>query len=147
MRTPFVGHDVLSSLGEGGAPTNLRLLEYHGVYIADRVVRPLWPTPDARPPVGPSFSGIRICRCTSLWYGPAFSGAGLAHLGFFVRVHEGAGPGRIEIRANDKAKAYFGKLIAMAPPRDPPSAIHRNEMLRAYGEYLGSGARPTNGLR
>ncbi len=132
---PFVGPMSYLHWVKGLRP-NLRLLEYHGVYIADRVVRPLWPT--GRKTAGwAEFLRNTDLPVYSLWYGPAFSGAGLAHLGFFVRVHEGAGPGRIEIRANDKAKAYFGKLIAMPTPRDPPSAIHRNEMLRAYGEYLG----------
>ena len=132
---PFVGPMSYLHWVEGVRP-NLRLLEYHGVYIADRVVQPLWPT--RRKTAGwAGFLRDTDLPVYSLWYGPAFSGAGLAHLGFFVRVHGGAGPGRIEIRANDKAKAYFGKLIAMPTPRDLPSAIHRNEMLRAYGEYLG----------
>ncbi len=132
---PFVGPMSYLHWVKGVRP-NLRLLEYHGVYIDDRVVRPLWST--GRKTAGwAEFLRNTDLPVYSLWYGPAFSGAGLAHLGFFVRVHEAAGPGRIEIRANDKAKAYFGKLIAMPTPRDPPSAIHRNEMLRAYGEYLG----------
>ena len=132
---PFVGPMSYLHWVKGVRP-NLRLLEYHGVYIDDRVVRPLWST--GRKTAGwAEFLRNTDLPVYSLWYGPAFSGMGLAHLGFFVRVHEGAGPGRIEIRANDKAKAYFAKLIAMPAPRDPPGAIHRNEMLRAYGEYLG----------
>ena len=132
---PFVGPMSYLHWVEGLRP-DLRLLEYHGVYIDDRVVRPLWPT-DRKTAGWAAFLREADRPVYSLWYGPAFSGAGLAHLGFFVRVHEGVGPGRIEIRANDKAKAYFRKLIAMPPPTDMPSAIHRNEMLRAYGEYMG----------
>ncbi len=132
---PFVGPMSYLHWVKGVRP-NLRLLEYHGVYIADRVVRPLSST-RRKTADWAEFLRNTDLPVYSLWYGPAFSKAGLAHLGFFVQVHEGAGPGRIEIRANDKAKAFFRKLIAMPAPKDLPSAIHRNEMLRAYGEYLG----------
>ena len=132
---PYVGPIAYLHYVEGRRP-NLRLLEYHGLFIDDRIVHPLWPkerktaawTEFLRDTAGPVYS---------LWYGPAFSGVGLAHLGFFVEVYEEAGPGRVQIRANDTAKAYFRKLVAMPPPKDLPSAVHRNEMLRGYGEYLG----------
>ena len=132
---PFVGPMSYLHWVKGVRP-KLRLLEYHGVYLDDRVVRPLWPT--RRKTAGwAEFLRNTDQPVYSLWYGPAFSGTGLAHLGFFVRVHAKAGPGRIEMRANDKAKAFFRKLIAMPAPGDLSSAVHRNEMLRAYGEYLG----------
>ena len=132
---PFVGPMSYLHWVKGLRP-DLRLLEYHGVYIDDRVVRPLSST-NRKTADWAAFLRDADRPVYSLWYGPAFSAAGLAHLGFFVRVHEDAGPGRIEIRGNDKAKAYFRKLIEMPPPADMPTAIHRNEMLRAYGEYLG----------
>ena len=132
---PFVGPMSYLHWVKGLRP-DLRLLEYHGVYIDDRVVRPLSST-NRKTDDWAAFLRDADRPVYSLWYGPAFSAAGLAHLGFFVRVHEDAGPGRIEIRGNDKAKAYFRKLIEMPPPADMPTAIHRNEMLRAYGEYLG----------
>ena len=132
---PFVGPMSYLHWVEGLRP-DLRLLEYHGVYIDDRVVRPLWPT-NRKTEGWAAFLRETDPPVYSLWYGPAFSAAGLAHLGFFVQVHEAAGPGRIEIRANDKAKEYFRRLVAMPTPKDLPSAIHRNELLRAYGEYLG----------
>ena len=132
---PFVGPMSYLHWVKGLRP-DLRLLEYHGVYIDDRVVRPLSPT-SQKTADWAAFLRDADRPVYSLWYGPAFSAAGLAHLGFFVQVHQAAGPGRIEIRGNDKAKSYFRKLIAMPPPADMPTAIHRNEMLRAYGEYLG----------
>ena len=120
---------------EGRRP-DLRLLEYHGVFFSDRVVEPL-STPEQKSAEWAEFLRETDRPVYSLWYGPAFSAAGLAHLGFFVKVYEKVGSGRIEIRANDAAKEYFKKLIAMPEPRDLPSAFHRNEMMRAYGEYLG----------
>ena len=132
---PFVGPMSYLHWVKGLRP-DLRLLEYHGVYFDDRVVRPLWPT--KRKTAGwATFLQNADRPVYSLWYGPAFSAAGLAHLGFFVQVHREVGPGRIEIRANGKAKEYFRKLLAMPDPKDLASAVHRNEMLRAYGEYLG----------
>ena len=143
---PFVGPMSYLHWVKGLRP-DLRLLEYHGVYIDDRVVRPLSST-NRKTADWAAFLRDAGRPVYSLWYGPAFSAAGLAHLGFFVQVHEDAGPGRIEIRGNDKAKAYFRKLIGMPPPADMPTAIHRNEMLRAYGEYLGlaqvNGQSPMN---
>ena len=132
---PFVGPISYLHLIEGRRP-DLRLLEYHGLFLSDRVVAPLT-TPEQKTVGWAKFLREADETVYSLWYGPAFSGAGLAHLGFFVEVHEGAGPGRIEIRGNDAARDWFRKLIAMPPPRDLPIAVHRNEMIRAYGEYLG----------
>ena len=132
---PFVGPIAYLHWVEGRRP-DLRLLEYHGLVFADRVVEPLstaqqktagW-TGFLREAEGPVYS---------LWFGPAFSAAGLAHLGFFVEVHKAVGPGRIRIRANDAAREFFRKLATMPAPEDPPSAAHRNEMMRGYGEYLG----------
>ena len=132
---PFVGPISYLHWVKGLRP-DLRLLEYHGVYFDDRVVRPLWTT--KRKTAGwAEFLGNADRPVYSLWYGPAFSKAGLAHVGFFVQVHREVGPGRIEIRPNDKAKEYFRKLMTMPTPRDLASAVHRNEMLRAYGEYMG----------
>ena len=132
---PFVGPMSYLHWVKGQRP-DLRLLEYHGVYFDDRVVRPLWPT--KRKTAGwAAFLRNADRPVYSLWYGPAFSEAGLAHVGFFVQVHREVGPGRIEIRANDKAKEYFRTLMTMPEPKDLASAVHRNEMLRAYGEYLG----------
>ena len=132
---PFVGPMSYLHWVKGLRP-DLRLLEYHGVYIDDRVVRPLWPT-KRKTAAWAAFLRKADRTVYSLWYGPAFSAAGLAHVGFFVQVHRGVGPGRVQIRANDKAKEYFKWLIAMPDPKDLASAVHRNEMLRAYGEYLG----------
>ena len=132
---PFVGPISYLHLVEGRRP-NLRLLEYHGLFLSDRVVPPL-STPERKTAGWTEFLRNAKRPVYSLWYGPAFSAAGLAHLGFFVEVYRGVGAGRIEIRSNDAAKAYFKKLAAMPEPRDLPTAVHRNEMLRAYGEYLG----------
>ncbi len=132
---PYVGPIAYLHYVEGRRP-HLRLLEYHGLFIADRIVHPLWPA-ERKTAAWAEFLRKTDEPVYSLWYGPAFSGAGLAHLGFFVEVYKKVGPGRIQIRANDAAKAYFRKLIAMPEPKDLPSAVHRNEMLRSYGEYLG----------
>ena len=132
---PYVGPIAYLHYVEGRRP-DLRLLEYHGLFIDDRIVHPLWPK-ERKTAAWAAFLQDTDEPVYSLWYGPAFSGAGLAHLGFFVEVYKEAGPGRVQIRANDTAKAYFRKLIAMPPPKDLPSAVHRNEMLRGYGEYLG----------
>ncbi len=132
---PYVGPIAYLHYVEGRRP-DLRLLEYHGLFIDDRIVHPLWPK-ERKTAAWATFLRDTDEPVYSLWYGPAFSGAGLAHLGFFVGVYKEAGPGRVQIRANDTAKAYFRKLIAMPPPKDLPSAVHRNEMLRGYGEYLG----------
>ena len=120
---------------EGRRP-NLRLLEYHGLVFSDRVVEPLSTTQQKtagwteflRDADGPVYS---------LWFGPAFSAAGLAHLGFFVEVRKEIGPGRIQIRGNDAAREFFRQLATMPEPEDLPNAVHRNEMMRGYGEYLG----------
>ncbi len=132
---PFVLPIAYLHWVEGRRP-DLRLLEYHGVFFSDRVVEPL-SAPEQKSAGWAEFLRETDRPVYSLWYGPAFSAAGLAHLGFFVEVYEKVGPGRIEIRANDAAKAYFKTLIAMPEPRDLSSAFHRNEMMRAYGEYLG----------
>ena len=132
---PFVGPITYLHWVEGRRP-NLRLLEYHGLVFADRVVEPLSTTQQKtagwtrflREAEGPVYS---------LWFGPAFSAAGLAHLGFFVEVHKGVGPGRIQLRANDAAREFFRKLATMPAPENLPGAVHRNEMMRGYGEYLG----------
>ena len=132
---PYVGPIAYLHYVEDRRP-HLRLLEYHGLFIDDRIVHPLWPA-ERKTAAWAAFLQDTDEPVYSLWYGPAFSGAGLAHLGFFVEVYKDAGPGRVQIRANDTAKAYFRKLIAMPTPKDLPSAVHRNEMLRGYGEYLG----------
>ena len=132
---PYVGPMTYLHYVEGRRP-NLRLLEYHGLVFSDRVVQPLT-TPEQKTAAWAEFLRDAEQPVYSLWFGPAFSAAGLAHLGFFVEVNRAVGSGRIQIRGNDKAKEYFGKLIAMPKPEDLPNAIHRNEMLRAYGEYLG----------
>ena len=132
---PFVGPIAYLHWVEGRRP-DLRLLEYHGLVFADRIVEPLSTTRQK------TAGWAEFLRNTdepvySLWFGPAFSEAGLAHLGFFVEVHKEVGPGRIQIRANDAAKEFFKRLAAMPKPEDLPSAVHRNEMMRGYGEYLG----------
>ena len=132
---PFVGPITYLHWVEGRRP-NLRLLEYHGLIFADRVVEPLSTTQQK------TAGWAEFLRETeepvySLWFGPAFSAAGLAHLGFFVEVYREVGPGRIQIRANDAARELFRKLVTMPEPKDLPSAVHRNEMIRGYGEYLG----------
>ncbi len=132
---PFVGPMTYLQLIEGWRP-QLRLLEYHGLVFADRVVEPL-STTQQKTDGWARFLQQEQGPVYSLWYGPAFAAAGLAHLGFFVQVHEAAGAGRIEIRPNDAAKAFFKRLVTMAEPKDLPSAVHRNELMRAYGEYLG----------
>ena len=132
---PYVGPIAYLHYVEGRRP-HLRLLEYHGLFFADRIADPL-STMQRKTAAWAEFLRKTDEPVYSLWFGPAFSGAGLAHLGFFVEVYKEVGPGRIQIRANDAAKAYFRKLIAMPEPKDLPSAVHRNEMLRGYGEYLG----------
>ncbi len=132
---PFVGPITYLHWIEGRRP-NLRLLEYHGLVFADRVVEPL-STTRQKTAGWAEFLGRADEPVYSLWFGPAFSAAGLAHLGFFVEVHREIGPGRIQIRANDAAREFFRKLAAMPAPKDLPSAVHRNEMMRGYGEYLG----------
>ena len=132
---PYVGPMTYLHYVKGRRP-NLRLLEYHGLVFSDRVTHPLT-TPEQKTAAWAEFLRDAEQPVYSMWFGPAFSAAGLAHLGFFVEVNKTVGSGRIQIRGNDKAKEYFGKLIAMPQPEDPPSAVHRNEMLRAYGEYLG----------
>ena len=132
---PFVGPIAYLQLLEGRRP-GLRLLEYHGLVFADRVVEPL-STAQQKTQGWTEFLQRTDEPVYSLWYGPAFSGAGLAHLGFFVQVHKGVGPGRIQLQANDAARDYFKTLVTMAAPADLPGAVHRSEMLRAYGEYLG----------
>ena len=132
---PFVGPMTYLHWVEGRRP-GLRLLEYHGLVFADRVVEPLSTTQQK------TAGWAEFLRETeepvySLWFGPAFSAAGLAHLGFFVEVYREVGPGRIQIRANDAARELFRKLVTMPEPKDLPSAVHRNEMMRGYGEYLG----------
>ena len=132
---PFVGPMTYLHWVEGRRP-DLRLLEYHGLVFADRVVEPLSTTQQK------TAGWAEFLRETeepvySLWFGPAFSAAGLAHLGFFVEVYREVGPGRIQIRANDAARELFRKLVTMPEPKDLPSAVHRNEMMRGYGEYLG----------
>ena len=119
-----------------GRRRDLRLLEYHGVFFEDRVTDPL-STPEQKTAVWSEFLREAEQPVYSLWFGPAFSAAGLAHIGFFVQVHEAVGPGRIEIRANDAARDYFRTLIAMPEPADMPGASHRNNLIRSYGEYLG----------
>ena len=132
---PYVGPISYLHWVEGRRP-DLRLLEYHGVFFSDRVVEPL-STPEQKTAWWAEFLRGTDRPVYSLWFGPAFSSAGLAHLGFFVEVYKEVGPGRIEIRGNATAKEYFKKLIAMPEPRDLSIAFHRNEMIRAYGEYLG----------
>ena len=132
---PFVGPITYLHWVEGRRP-DLRLLEYHGLVFADRVVEPLSTTQQK------TAGWARFLRETdepvySLWYGPAFSAAGLAHLGFFVEVYREVGPGRIQVRANDAAREFFERLVTMPAPEDLPGAVHRNEMMRSYGEYLG----------
>ena len=132
---PFVGPITYLHWVEGRRP-NLRLLEYHGLVFSDRAVEPLSTTQQK------TAGWIEFLRETdgpvySLWFGPAFSEAGLAHLGFFVEVYRGVGPGRIQIRANDAAREFFKQLVTMPEPEDLPSVVHRNEMMRGYGEYLG----------
>ncbi len=131
----YVGPMTYLHYVEGRRP-NLRLLEYHGLVFSDKIVNPL-ATTEQKTAAWAEFLRDADQPVYSLWFGPAFSAAGLAHLGFFVEVNRAVGSGRIQIRGNDKAKEYFGKLIAMPKPKDLPNAIHRNDMLRAYGEYLG----------
>ena len=132
---PFVGPITYLHWVEGRRP-DLRLLEYHGLVFADRVVEPL-STTQQKTAGWAEFLGKADEPVYSLWFGPAFSAAGLAHLGFFVEVHKEIGPGRIQIRANDAAREFFRKLATMPAPKDLPGAVHRNEMMRGYGEYLG----------
>ena len=132
---PFVGPITYLHWVEGRRP-DLRLLEYHGLVYADRVVEPL-STTQQKTAGWTGFLRETDEPVYSLWFGPAFSAAGLAHLGFFVEVYREVGPGRIQIRANDAAREFFRKLVAMPAPEDLPSAVHRNEMMRGYGEYLG----------
>ena len=132
---PFVGPMTYLHWVEGRRP-GLRLLEYHGLVFADRVVEPL-STTQQKTAGWAEFLQETEEPVYSLWFGPAFSAAGLAHLGFFVEVYREVGPGRIQIRANDAARELFRKLVTMPEPKDLPSAVHRNEMMRGYGEYLG----------
>ena len=132
---PYVGPISYLHYVEGQRP-NLRLLEYHGLVFSDRIVHPLTTT-NQKTAAWAEFLRNADQPVYSLWFGPAFSAAGLAHLGFFVEVNKTVGSGRIQIKGNDKAKEYFEKLIAMPVPKDWPNAVHRNEMLRGYGEYLG----------
>ena len=132
---PFVGPITYLHWVEGRRP-NLRLLEYHGLVFADRIVEPL-STTEYKTAGWTEFLRDTDVPVYSLWFGPAFSAAGLTHLGFFVKVHKEVGPGRIQIKANDASREFFRKLITMPVPADLPSAVHRNEMMRGYGEYLG----------
>ena len=132
---PYVGPISYLHYVEGQRP-NLRLLEYHGLVFSDRIVHPLTTTKQ-KTAAWADFLRNADQPVYSLWFGPAFSATGLAHLGFFVEVNKTVGAGRIQLKGNDKAKAYFEKLIAMPAPKDLPNAVHRNEMLRGYGEYLG----------
>ena len=132
---PYVGPISYLHYVEGQRP-NLRLLEYHGLVFSDRIVHPLTTTKQ-KTAAWAEFLRNADQPVYSLWFGPAFSATGLAHLGFFVEVNKTVGAGRIQLKGNDKAKAYFEKLIAMPAPKDLPNAVHRNEMLRGYGEYLG----------
>ena len=132
---PYVGPISYLHYVEGQRP-NLRLLEYHGLVFSDRIVHPLTTTKQ-KTAAWADFLRNADQPVYSLWFGPAFSATGLAHLGFFVEVNKSVGAGRIQLKGNDKAKAYFEKLIAMPVPKDLPNAVHRNEMLRGYGEYLG----------
>ena len=132
---PYVGPISYLHYVEGQRP-NLRLLEYHGLVFSDRIVHPLTTTKQ-KTAAWAEFLRKADQPVYSLWFGPAFSATGLAHLGFFVEVNKTVGAGRIQLKGNDKAKAYFEKLIAMPAPKDLPNAVHRNEMLRGYGEYLG----------
>ena len=132
---PYVGPISYLHYVEGQRP-NLRLLEYHGLVFSDRIVQPLTTTKQ-KTAAWAYFLRKADQPVYSLWFGPAFSATGLAHLGFFVEVNKTVGAGRIQLKGNDKAKAYFEKLIAMPAPKDLPNAVHRNEMLRGYGEYLG----------
>ena len=132
---PYVGPISYLHYVEGQRP-NLRLLEYHGLVFSDRIVHPLTTTKQ-KTAAWADFLRNADQPVYSLWFGPAFSATGLAHLGFFVEVNKTVGAGRIQLKGNDKAKAYFEKLIAMPVPKDLPNAVHRNEMLRGYGEYLG----------
>ena len=124
-------------LVEGRRP-NLRLLEYQGLLFSDRVVQPR-AAPEQKTADWGRFLRDTDQTVYSLRMGPAFLAAGIVHSGFFVESGgtAGAGSGGVRVRADDTAKEWFRKLAAMPEPADPAIAVHRNELMAAYGWHLG----------
>ena len=133
----LVGPIAYLHLVEGRRP-NLRLLEYQGLLFSDRVVQPL-DLPEQKSASWAGFLRDADQTVYSLRMGPAFLAAGIVHSGFFVESGGAAGarPGGVRVRAGDAAKAWFRELAEMPEPADPAIAVHRNELLSAYGWHLG----------
>ena len=119
-----------------GRRSDLRLLEYQGLFFSDRVVDPLTP-PERKRADWAEFLRDADQTVYSMRLDPAFAEAGLVHLGFFAAVSREAGPGGQQLQINDTARAWFTKLVTMPKPADQASAVLRNGLVSTYGWYLG----------
>ena len=66
-----------------------------------------------------------------------FTKEGSYNDGFLKKLDPTTQPNTLSIRTNAKAKEYFKKLIAMPKTKDMWIILARNEMLEAYGNYIG----------
>lgn len=123
---------------EGRRP-DVRALNYSGQMLSDRVVEPLqWKWDRSR--VDAKWrefirTSERPVYTTSS--GPTLSDLGQRHLAFIKRTDASLPRGDVFIRADDRLKGHFKKLLAMADSENRWATSFRNEWLELYGRYLG----------
>ncbi len=124
---------------EGRRP-DLRVLSYNGVFFNDRIVQPDWD--DRRHHAGWD-KFFRETDRPVYFLGSIPAEMGYMNMGFVRKFTDTVPAGSAMVVENDRAKAYFKKLITMPPPHDDWIAVQRNTQAEIYGRYLG-GALATN---
>ncbi len=118
-----------------GLRPDIRILEHRGLVFSDRLYHYSVPRNERKAILA------RFLRSTqrSIYFLSVehFTNQGTSNAGFLNKVDRDIQDNTLVIEFNPEAKAYFKKLSTMPDTQDAWITIARNEMLNAYGRYIG----------